>query len=642
MSEILWEPDSQRVAASHLRRFMDAAPGSPDTYEALWDWSVRDLAGFWGEVWRFCGVRETKTYDRVMGERRMPGTQWFPGAHLNFAENLLSRRDHGPALIGAGEGRADETVSWSELTRRVACVQQSLAGLGVGRGDRVAGLVPNCVEAVVAMLATTALGAVWSSCSPDFGPQGVLDRFGQIRPKVLVTADGYRYAGRRHSLQDKVAAVCGQIEALEHVVVIDFTGGTLDLPGVTAHPFSALEEGEAAEPEFAPLPADHPVYILYSSGTTGMPKSIVHGAAGTLVKHLCEHQLHSDMHPGDVAFWFTTCGWMMWNWLVSTLASGATAVLYDGSPTAAGMDTLWLMADRLGVTHFGTSPKFLAANAKSGVAPRKLAALSTVRSVLSTGSPLSPELFDWVYANVAENVQLSSISGGTDIIGCFAAGAPLLPVRRGELQARCLGMAVEAWDSHGRAVIGEKGELVCTEPFPSMPIGFWDDADGSRYRRAYFSQNPGVWTHGDFVEIRPSGGVVIYGRSDTTLNPGGVRIGTAEIYRAVESLPEIADAVVVGRDVEGDVEVVLCVRTTEGTELDDALVARIRAHIRQQTTPRHVPDHVFAITDIPYTLSGKKVEKAVRAMIAGEPVPNRDALANPASLDEYAHLPFRD
>lgn len=640
MSDILWEPDAARVARSHMQRFMASVPGAPESYQALWEWSVRDLAGFWGQVWDFCGVRASTRYERILGDRDMPGADWFPGARMNFADNLLSRRDDAAALIGTGEGREDETVSWSELARRVACLQHHLRALGVGAGDRVAGLVPNCVEAVVAMLATTATGAVWSSCSPDFGAQGILDRFGQIQPKVLVTADGYRYNGKRHGLQDTVTAVCARIAPLEHVVVIEFTGGSLSLPHTPTHRFSSLTEGEASEPDFAQLPADHPLYIMYSSGTTGVPKSIIHGAGGTLMKHLSEHQLHTDLHPGNVLFWFTTCGWMMWNWLVGALAGETTVVLYDGSPTADGMETLWEMAQRLGVTHFGTSPRFLAANAAAGVRPGDIADLSRLQAVLSTGAPLNPEQFDWVYDNVAGDIQLASISGGTDIIGCFAAGVPILPVRRGELQARCLGMAVQAWDADRKPVVGEKGELVCTEPFPSMPVGFWNDPDGSRYRSAYFTENPGVWTHGDFIEIRPEGGVVIHGRSDTTLNPGGVRIGTAEIYRAVETLPEIADAIVVGRPVRGDVEIVLCVRPAEGVAFDDELVARIRDHIRAQTTPRHVPAHIFAVTDVPYTLSGKKVEKAVQATIAGEAVPNRDALANPESLDEYAQLPF--
>ncbi|HWB71380.1 MAG TPA: acetoacetate--CoA ligase [Egibacteraceae bacterium] len=639
MSEILWTPTPQRIARSHLQRFMDTAPGRPADYAALWEWSTSDLAGFWGKVWQDCGVVASEPYDAVVGELRMPGTKWFAGARLNAAENLLRRRDDHPALVGAGEGREDETVTYAELHRRVARAQQGLAGLGVAAGDRVAGFLPNCVETVVMMLATTALGAVWSSCSPDFGSAGVVERFGQIQPKVLVAADGYRYNGSTHGLRDTVAATLEAIPTIEHVVAVDFAGTGLALPGRSVVAYDRLLANDAAGVTFAQLPFDHPLYVMYSSGTTGPPKSIVHGAGGTLVKHLCEHVLHTDLHAGeDVIFWFTTCGWMMWNWLIGALACGVTVVLYDGSPSHPGIDALWRLAERAGVTHFGTSPKFLAACAQAGAKPRRLADLSRLRAVLSTGAPLNPEQFDWVYANVADDLQLASISGGTDLIGCFAGGVPVLPVRRGELQGRILGMAVEAWNAQGKPVVGEKGELVCTKPFPSMPTGFWGDEDGSRYREAYFAQNPGVWTHGDFVEIRPEGGVVIYGRSDTTLNPGGVRIGTAEIYRAVEPLAEVADAIVVGRPVDGDVQVVLCVKPAEGHQLDDALVERIRRAIREATTPRHVPRHVVAVSDIPYTISGKKVEKAVRDVLAGLPVANRDALANPQSLDEYARL----
>ena len=628
-----------------MERFRQGAPGAPADWEALYAWSVEDLPGFWGHVWDELGVIASTPYDRVMGEPRMPGTEWFPGARLNFAEHLLRRDDESPAVIATGEGREDRVVSARELRALVARAQTGLRALGVGVGDRVAALVPNALETLVLMLATTASGAIWSSCSPDFGPMGVVDRFGQIRPKVLVTADGYRYNGNAFSLRDKVEPVLARIGEIEHVVVFDFVGqglAGLDRPATT---FAELAADGPDVPEFVPLPPDHPLYIMYSSGTTGVPKSIVHGAGGTLVKHLVEHRLHSDVGPGDRIFWFTTCGWMMWNWLVSGLAAGACVVLYDGSPTHPGPEALWRMAARTRVTHFGTSPKFLAACEHAGLVPRDAADLSKVRALLSTGSPLNPEQFDWVYANVPADpgrpdLQLASISGGTDLIGCFAAGNPLLPVRRGELQSRGLGMAVEAFAPDGTPVYGEKGELVCTKPFPSMPVGFWDDPDGERYRKAYFDAFPGVWTHGDFVEIRPSGGVVIYGRSDTTLNPGGVRIGTAEIYRAIEGMPEVADAIVVGRPVDGDVEVVLCVVLGEGSALDEELTGRIRATIRAATTPRHVPAHVFAVPEVPYTISGKKVEKAVRSMITGEPVDNRDALANPGALDAYAALPF--
>ncbi|MBA3621221.1 MAG: acetoacetate--CoA ligase [Euzebyales bacterium] len=640
---ILWEPPRARAQASHLQRFMDAAPVGDHSYDALWRWSVDDLPGFWAQVWRDAGVVASRQYDQVLGQSGMPGAEWFPGARLNYAQNLLRHRGSGVALIGSGEGMIDRRVTWDQLHCMVAGAQAGLVDLGVGRGDRVAAFLPNCVEAVVAMLATTALGAVWSSCSPDFGPMGVVDRFGQIRPKVLLAADGYRYNGRSHSLREKVRAVCEALPELDHLVVVDFAGDPWTLPDRPVVSWSRLLEVAADEVHFEQVPADHPLFVLYSSGTTGVPKSIVHGHGGTLLQHRKEHHLHTDLHTGQhTILWFTTCGWMMWNWLVSALASGVTVVLYDGSPTYPGPQALWKLAERTKISHFGTSPKFLAACAKAGLRPADVADLRNVQTVLSTGAPLHAEQFDWVYQHVGHDLQLASVSGGTDLIGCFAAGAPTLPVRRGELQCRCLGMAVEAWDLSGNPVVGKPGELVCTRPFPSMPTGFWGDEDGSRYRAAYFDANPGVWTHGDLVEITPDGGMVIHGRSDTTLNPSGVRIGTAEIYRAIEPLAEVADAIVVGRPVEGDTEIVLCVRLAQGVELDAALTAHIRDTIRSATTPRHVPAHVFAVADIPYTISGKKVERAVADTISGAAVHNRDALANPAALDEYSRLDFGD
>jgi acetoacetyl-CoA synthetase len=640
MADMLWTPSELHIERTHLHRFMRTAPGVPSTYQDLWEWSIDDLAGFWTKVWADCGVITAKPYTQVHGELRMPGTDWFTGARLNFTENLLRRRDDLAALIGVGEGRADDVVTYAELYRQVARAQRGLVDLGVGIGDRVAGFLPNSVETVVLALATWALGAVWSSCSPDFGPMGVIDRFGQIRPKVLAVADGYRYNGTTYPMKAKIDAVLKSIDSIEHVVIVELANIRTPLEHRSVTSYAALCNHDAAEVEFIHTAPDHPLAILYSSGTTGAPKSIVHGVAGTLVTHLKEHRLHTDLHAGDVLFWFTTCGWMMWNWLVSALASEATIVLYDGSPTYPAPDALWRLTQRAGVTHFGTSPRFLSACERAGLVPSAVADLGRLRAVLSTGSPLIPEQFDWVYANVTPDLQLASVSGGTDLIGCFCGGVPILPVRRGELQARVLGMAVEAWDADGKPVVGEKGELVCTRPFPSMPIGFWNDEDGSRYRDAYFRQYPGVWTHGDFIEIRSHGGVVIYGRSDTTLNPGGVRIGTTEIYRAIEGVPEVADSIVVGRPVAGDIEVVLCVQLADGAQLDEKLIHKIRTTIREQTTPRHVPRHVFAVPAIPYTINGKKVEKAVLAMLTGMRVENRDALANPDALDAYAELRF--
>ena len=568
---------------------------------------MEERGGFWQAVWDFFDIAASTQPVAAIGHEAMPGTEWFPGARLNFAENLLRHRGDTPAILYSDESGAGGSISRDELRSLVASVQRSLIDLGVGPGDRVAGLLPNGPEAVVAMLATAAIGAIWSSCSPHYN--------GVARP-VGPTVEGARAA----------------IPTIEHLVTVNRIGA----PAISgALDWDDLAGGDPGEPAFAQLPFDHPLVIMFSSGTTGRPKSIVHGAGGTLLKHLTELVLHSDVGPGDRVFWFTTCSWMMWNWLVSGLAAGAAIVLYDGSPSHPSLERLWRLAGETGVTHFGTSPKFLAATAKAGLVPKEVADLTSVRWVGSTGAPLNPEQFDWVYRTVADDIQLASISGGTDIIGCFALGVPILPVRRGELQARGLGMAVESWDETGRPRVGVKGELVCTRPFVSMPVSFWDDADGAKYREAYFAENPGVWTHGDFIEIRPEGGVVIYGRSDTTLNPGGVRIGTAEIYRAVEAMPEITDSIAVAHDVDGDVEVVLFVVPRLGTTLDEALVGQIKERIRTETTPRHVPARILAVGAVPYTISGKKVEKAVRSIVAGDPVPNRDALANPEALDEY-------
>ena len=632
MGEIIWEPSPDWIARTHLHRFMTGLAAAPQSYAELWQWSVENRGAFWQAVWDFGEVVFSTPPTGPMGREAMPGTEWFPGARLNFAENLLRHRGDAPAILYADESDEGGSISRDELRARVGSVQRALVDLGVARGDRVAGLLTNGPEAVIAMLATAAIGATWSSCSPDFGPLGVIDRFGQIAPKVLITVDGYHYNGAARPVGETVSRAMEAIPAIEQVIVVDKIGaarpkGTLD--------WADLDRAGRDEPDFAQLPFDHPLVITFSSGTTGRPKSIVHGGGGTLLKHISELVLHSDIGPGDRPFWFTTCGWMMWNWLVSGLNAGAAIVLYDGSPSHPSLDRLWWLAAEVGITHFGVSPKYLAANANAGVVPREVADLSTVRWLGSTGAPLNPEQFDWVYANVADDLQLASISGGTDIVGCFALGVPILPVRRGELQARGLGMAVESWDEGGHPRVGVKGELVCTAPFPSMPVSFWDDPDGSKYREAYFAVNPGVWTHGDFVEIRPEGGVIIYGRSDTTLNPGGVRIGTAEIYRAVEGMAEIVDSIAVGHQVGGDVEVVLFVVPAPGVTIDDDLVARIKACIRAETSPRHVPRHVLGVGAVPYTISGKKVEKAVRSILAGEPVTNRDALANPEALDEY-------
>ena len=522
----------------------------------------------------------------------------------------------------------------------VAAAQQGLKEMGVTKGTRIAAFVPNCAETVILMLAATATGAIWTSCSPDFGSQGVVDRFGQVEPSVMIVANGYNYNGKVFSLEQKINKVLEVIDSIENVITIEFADINCKLNHSSVINYHDLISNDVTVPEFVQLPFDHPLYIMYSSGTTGPPKSIIHGAGGTLIQHLKEHQLHCDIQKGNTLFWFTTCGWMMWNWLVSGLASGATIVIYDGSPGHPDLGTLWKMAERTGITHFGTSPKFLAACSKSELVPKNVADLSNFRSLLSTGSPLVPEQFDWVYENVHSDIQVASISGGTDIIGCFLAGSPILPVHRGELQCAQLGMDVQSWDSDGKPVFGKSGELVCTRPFPSMPLGFWNDENGSKYQEAYFDDFEDVWTHGDYVEMTANGGAIIYGRSDTTLNPGGVRIGTAEIYRAVENMGAIVDAVVVGRPNEGDVDVVLCVKLTKGTDFDEKLESDIRKLIRSATTSRHVPKYIFEVDDIPYTISGKKVEKAVLATITGRKVGNKDALANPESLKEYSTLSF--
>jgi acetoacetyl-CoA synthetase len=568
----------------------------------------------------------------------MPGARWFPEARINFAENLLRRRDDAEALVFRSEAGHRRSLSFADLHAQVSRLVAALAAWGVAPGDRVAGYLPNLPEAVVAMLAATSLGAVWSSCSPDFGVRGVIDRFGQIEPKVLFTADAYFYAGKRHDCLAKVAELRGQLPGLERIVVVPYADVEPDLsalPGAIR-----LEEALAPHPQgpipFQRLAFDHPLYILYSSGTTGAPKCIVHGAGGTLLQHLKEHRLHTDLSAGDRLFYFTTCGWMMWNWLASGLASEATLVLYDGSPFHPKPDVLFDLAQEERVSVFGTSAKFLDAAAKEELAPAESHDLSALRTILSTGSPLAPEAFDYVYERVKSDVQLASISGGTDIVSCFVLGSPWLPVHRGEIQCRGLGMAVDVFDDAGQPLPSGKGELVCTRPFPSMPIGFWADPDGVRYRAAYFARFSDVWCHGDFAEITANGGFVIHGRSDTVLNPGGVRIGTAEIYRQVEQIDAVLEGLVIGQDWEGDVRIVLFVRLREGVPLDPELEKRIRSRIRAGASPRHVPARIVQVDDIPRTRSGKIVELAVRDVVHGRPVRNREALANPEALELFA------
>ncbi len=646
MTAPLWEPSPDRIAAANVTAFRRAVEDEwsvalPD-FAALYDWSVANIEKFWPSLWRFAGVIAETPWDEVLIDGdKMPGAKWFQGARLNFAENLLRRRDDAPAIIFRSESGVRRTLSFAELYDQAGRVARALESLGVGPGDRVAGFMPNMPETVIAMLGAASIGAIWSSCSPDFGINGVMDRFGQIAPKVLFAADGYVYNGKRIDSLGRVRGIAERIDSIERVVIAPFLDEAPDLSGLrAATDFAAfMGDAPAGEIAFAQLPFDHPLFILYSSGTTGAPKCIVHGAGGTLLQHLKEHRLHTDVKPGDRLFYFTTCGWMMWNWLVSALASEATLVLYDGSPFSPSPSVLFDMADEVGIDIFGTSAKFIAAIEKAGLRPRESHDLGRLRTILSTGSPLAPEGFDYVYRDIKADVCLSSISGGTDIMGCFALGDPTGPVWRGELQTRGLAMKVEVFDDAGRPLPpGEKGELVCTRPFPSMPIGFWNDDDGGRYRAAYFERFPNVWRHGDYIERTEHGGIIVYGRSDAVLNPGGVRIGTAEIYRQVEKIDEILEAICVGQEWEGDVRVVLFVVLRPGVVLDDALRERIRREIRANTTPRHVPAKIIAVADIPRTISGKIVELAVRDVIHGRPVRNKDALANPEALDLFADL----
>jgi acetoacetyl-CoA synthetase len=638
----IWQPSPERIAASNMRRFIELnrARLRGDDYAALYAWSIESPAEFWAAVWHFCGIRASAPYRAVLRDGdRMPGAKWFEGARLNFAENLLEHGASGVALVFCNERGERVALTWDELRAQAASVAAHLRELGVGRGDRVAGFVANRPEAVVAMLATASLGAVWSSCSPDFGVDAVLDRFGQIRPKVLFATDGYFYGGRSIDSLPTVRAVAARLPELAAVVVVPYRSSEPEL-GSLPNPLSyGTLLGRRVEPRYEAVAFDDPLYILYSSGTTGKPKCIVHGVGGTLLQHRKEHVLHADIQAGDVVFYFTTCGWMMWHWLVSALASRATLVLYDGAPLYPDPGVLWRIAERERIAIFGTSAKYLSALEKSGYEARGRHDLAALRSILSTGSPLAPASFDYVYAHVKADVQLASIAGGTDLISCFALGNPLLPVYRGELQCRGLGMRVEVFTPDGRSVRGEKGELVCTAPFPSMPVGFFADADGSKYRAAYFDRFPNVWHHGDYAEITEHDGVVIYGRSDAVLNPGGVRIGTAEIYRIVESFAEIAESVAVAQEWGNDTRVVLFVRLQPGAVLDADLERRLRDALKTRASPRHVPAKILAVPDIPRTMNGKVVELAVREAIHGRAVRNRDALANPEALEHFTGRP---
>ncbi|MGB3718122.1 MAG: acetoacetate--CoA ligase [Proteobacteria bacterium] len=654
MNQPLWSPGDARKADTNMARFSQWASAKLgrdlSDYRALHAASIEDPAWFWSSLWDYASViGEKGVPPYLVDAHKMPGAKFFPEARLNFAENVLARLLEGDALVFWGEDKVKRRMSSTELRRQAAQVQSMLRAAGVTAGDRVAAILPNMPEAITAVLGATAEGAVWSSCSPDFGVQGVLDRFGQIEPKVLIACDGYYYAGKTIELTERLTEIVSKLPSVEKVVIVSYLGQAASVVdklnavlgrGKIAETWAeAVLSQEAETPTFNRLPFAHPLYILFSSGTTGVPKCIVHSAGGTLLKHICEQHLHSDIKPGDRVFYFTTLGWMMWNWLVTCLGSGATLLLYDGSPFYPSNRILWDYAAEEGCTHFGTSAKYIDALKKSGLEPRTSHKLDTVRVVLSTGSPLAPESFDYVYEHIKPDVHLASISGGTDIVGCFVLGIPTEPVWRGEIQGPGLGMAVDVFDDEGKPLRRGKGELVCVRPFPSMPICFWNDPDGQKYTGAYFSRFENVWHHGDFAEWTEHGGMIIHGRSDATLNPGGVRIGTAEIYRQVEKLPEVQESIVIGQEWEGDVRVVLFVVLKPGLKLDDALIDRIKTQIRTGASPRHVPAKVIQVADIPRTKSGKITELAVRDVVHGREVKNKEALANPEALELFRNLP---
>jgi acetoacetyl-CoA synthetase len=644
--KILWQPSPERIQQSNITAFIEDAEDDWNVtigdYDGLYEFSIESKERFWQSLIDFAGV-SAETWGTVVLENpdKMPGAVWFPEAKLNYAENLLRSRDDKDALVFWGEDQVKTRFSHKELYDAVSRMAQAMRTAGLVQGDRVGGYMPNMPETIIAMLAAVSIGAIWSSCSPDFGVQGVLDRFGQIEPKIVVVCDGYFYSGKSHDSLAKVTEILGQIPSVEATIVVPYTRSAPPIEGVPEGIMwdDFINDYEAADIEFARLPFNHPLYIMYSSGTTGAPKCIVHGAGGTLLKHLSEHLLHGDEKPGDRLFYFSTCGWMMWNWLVSGLACQVTVLLYDGSPFYPDGNVLFDYAEAEGMTHFGTSAKYIDAVKKAGLEPVKSHDLSRLKAMMSTGSPLVPESFDYVYEKIKPDMHLASISGGTDIVACFVLGNPVAPVWRGEIQTRALGLAVDVFDHEGKSLREEAGDLVCTKPFPSMPIGFWDDADNARYTAAYFEDYPNVWCHGDWVELTSRGGMVIYGRSDATLNPGGVRIGTAEIYRQVEQFDEVIEGLCIGQMWEGDTRVVLFVVMRDGHVLTDDLKDAICKRIRQNCTPRHVPAKLIAVPDIPRTKSGKITELAVRDIIEGRPIKNAEALANADALKFFENLP---
>ncbi len=644
MPEKLWEPSEEQIASTNMYRFMTIVNEKFNKnftdYSRLWEWSVENLEDFWATAWDFLDINASVPYEKVIQDKdKMPGAKFFTGSKLNFAQNLLRFRDDRTALVFRGEDAVRRTLTYNQLYDEVAKTAASLKTMGVKAGDRVVGFVPNMPESIIAMLAATSLGAVWSSCSPDFGIKGVLDRFGQTRPKVLFTADGYFFKGKPLSSIERIAGIVAELPSIEKIVVVPYIS---EKPDISALPnavhYADFKDPSATEIDFVQMNFDDPLYIMYSSGTTGLPKCMVQSIGGVLLHQKKELVLHTDLKKNDTIFYFTTCGWMMWNWLTTSLSVGATVVLYDGNPFHPAPDALWRMAEDEKITIFGTSAGYIEALKNAGVKPKEQFDLTPLKSVLSTGSPLSDENFKFIYDHIKSDLQLSSISGGSDLNGCFALGNPMGAVYTGELQCRGLGMAVYAFDDTGKPVVDQQAELVCTAPFPSMPIYFWGDEDGAKYHSAYYDQFPGIWTHGDFIKVTPRGGVIMFGRSDATLNPGGVRIGTAEIYRRLDAMPELEDSVVVGQSWNNDVRVILFVKLAQGYELTEDLEAKIRADIRANASPRHVPAKIIACPDVPYTLNMKKVELAVKKMIEGKEVKNKDALKNPEALDFFADL----
>lgn len=643
MAELLWKPSQERINNTNLKRFMDFINKKHEQnfseYDTLYRWSIDNISDFWSSMWEFADIKASALYSEVIDDpQKMPGAKWFTGARLNFAENLLRYRDDHVALIFKGEAQASVKMTYAELYKEVAQVARSLKDAGVREGDRIVGFMPNMPQTIIAMLAATGVGATWSSCSPDFGIKGVLDRFGQIQPRILFTADGYYFKGKKIDSLERISDILKQLPSVEKVVVVPYTEANPDISNVPNAVYYEDFKSSASDLDldFAQLPFDHPLYIMYSSGTTGLPKCMVQSAGGVLIQQLKDLILATDLKREDTIFYFTTCGWMMWNWLTTSLFVGATLVLYDGNPFYPDPEVLWEMSQDEKITIFGTSAGYIAALQNANVMPGKKYDLTPLKTMLSTGSPLSVENYEYIYREVKADLLLASITGGSDLNATFAAGNPMGPVYAGEIQCRGLGMKVEAWDDGGRPVVGQQGELVCTRPFPSMPIYFWDDPKGKKYHGAYFDVYPNVWRHGDFIEINDRGGVIVYGRSDSTLNPGGVRIGTSEIYRQMEQLDEIEDSVVVGQDWKNDVRVVLFVKMAKGYELTEDVKKKIRNIIRINASPRHVPAKILSVPDIPYTLNMKKVELAVKKVIQCQPVLNKDALRNPEVLDYYA------